>query len=138
MEMGNTAAPATIELTLSRAEELALEGNPLIHAADDRARAADRQASQSLSPADPTLMFESDDAGFRGPMAQQMLSLGEDLGFPGRSIAQADVDGAEAKRQAALAQDTRRMIVLQARQAYWDFYFRQKVSGVLEDAQRTW
>jgi outer membrane protein, heavy metal efflux system len=137
MEMGN-AAPATIALTLSKAEALALEGNPHIHAADDRARAATRQQSQSLSPADPTLMFESDDAGFYGPSAQQMWSLGEDLGFPGRSIAQADVDGAEAKKQAALAQDTRRMIVLQARQAYWDFYFRQKVSEVLQEAQKSW
>jgi outer membrane protein TolC len=138
MEMGNGSAPATIELTLLKAEELAFEGNPHIHAAEDRAQAASRQTSQSLSPADPTFMFESDDAGFYGPMAQQMFSLGEDLGFPGRSIAQADVDGAEAKKQAALAQDTRRMILLQARQAYWDFYFRQKVSEVLEDAQRTW
>ena len=137
MEMGN-AAPATIDLTLSKAEELALEGNPHIHAADDRAQAATRQASQSLSPADPTLMFESDDAGFYGPSPQQMWSLGEDLGFPGRSIAQADVDGAEAKKQTALAQDTRRMILLQARQAYWDFYFRQKVSEVLQEAQKNW
>lgn len=135
------SAPATIKLTLQKAEELALSGNPHIHAAEARAKAASRQVSQTLSPADPVVMIDrTGQAGsplnFTG--GTEMWMVEENLGFPGKSIAKADADGAEAKRMGAEAQNTRRMILMQARQTYWEFYYRQKVSGIQQDAQGRW
>src|SRR5258708_5532452 len=62
----------------------------------------------------------------------------ENLGFPGKSFAQADVDGAETAKQRAMAKDTRRTILLQTRQTFWDFYYRQKVYDLLTEAQSEW
>ena len=58
--MESSTAPTTIELTLSKAEEMALDGNPRIHAADKRADAAGKQTLQTLAPADPMFMIERD------------------------------------------------------------------------------
>lgn len=132
MEMGSNGSPATIELTLPKAEELALEGNPHIHAADKRVEAASRQSLQSLAPADP--MFTLDNT-FQG---MEMWQVEENLGFPGKSFAQADVDNAETAKQKAMARDTRREILLQTRQTFWDCYYRQKVYDLLAEAQNQW
>ena len=129
---GAASFPATISLTLAKAEELALAGNPHIHAADERAQAASKQAPQDLSPADPVFMIDKTTPGMETWMVD------EDLGFPGKSLAKADVDGAETKRLQAMALDTRRSILFQARQAFWDFYFRQKAYALLGDAQKQW
>ncbi len=130
MDMG--AAPTTIDLTLAKAEELALAGNPHIHAAEDRAKAADKRVLPSLFPDDPQVMVDTTVPGM------EMWQVGEKLGFPGKGIAKADRAGAEAKKAAAEAEDTKRSIVLQARQAYWDFYYRDKVDAILQDAQERW
>jgi cobalt-zinc-cadmium efflux system outer membrane protein len=123
---------AVIELTLQKAEELALAGNPHIHAADDRAKAAGKQVLPSLFPDDPMFMIDTTNPG----MEQWMVE--EKLGFPGKGIAKADMYGAEAKKTQAEALGTRRMIVLQARQAFWEFYYRQKVDAILEESQSRW
>jgi outer membrane protein TolC len=69
-------------------------------------------------------------------MDQWMIE--EKLGFPGKGIAQADVYGAEAKESRAEASVERRTIVLQARQAFWEFYYRSKVDGLLQEAEKNW
>lgn len=130
MDMG--AAPTTIDLTLAKAEELALAGNPHIHAAEERAKAAGKRVLPTLFPDDPQVMVDTTVPGM------EMWQVGEKLGFPGKGIAKADRAGAEAKKAAAEAEDTRRSIVLQARQAYWDFYYRDKVDAILQDAQERW
>ncbi len=122
----------TVALTLQKAEELALAGNPHIHAADDRANAAEKKILPSLFPSDPMLMVDTTNPG----MEQWMVE--EKLGFPGKGIAQADVYGAEAKKAKAMASDERRSITLQARQAYWEFYYRTKVFGILQEAEKSW
>lgn len=137
----DASAPATIKLTLQKAEELVLSGNPHIHAAEARAKAASRQVSQTLSPADPVVMI--DKTGQEGsPLnfasGTEMWMVEENLGFPGKSIAKADAEGAEAKRMGAEAKNTHRMILMQARQTFWEFYYRQKVSGIQRDAQSRW
>ena len=132
MEMGSSTIPATISLTLPKAEEMALSGNPHIHAADKRVEAARKQKLQTLAPADP--MFTIDDT-FQG--ADNWM-VEENLGFPGKSFAQVDVDNAETAKQSAMAKDTRRTILLQARQTFWDFYYRQKVYDLLSEAQSQW
>lgn len=132
MDMGSSTAPATIDLTLPKAEELALKGNPQIHAADKRVDAAGKQAIQTLAPADPMLAVNQT---FQN---MDMWEVEENLGFPGKSFAQADVDNAEAAKQQAMAKDTRRSILLQTRQTFWDFYYRLMVYDVLEQAQAQW
>ncbi len=131
MEIGSTA-PATIEITLPKAEEMALEGNPHIRAADKRVEAAGKQNLQTLAPADPTFMVDDTFPDM------SMWQVEENLGFPGKSLAQLDVDKAETGKKQALAQDTRRTILLQTRQAFWDFYYRQKVYEVLAGSQSQW
>ena len=126
------ATPSTVDLSLAKAEELALAGNPHIRAADDRTQAAEKQVLPSLFPDDPTVMVDTTIPGM------EMWQVEEKLGFPGKGIAKADLYGAEAKRAGAEALDTRRSIVLQARQAYWDFYYRQKVDAILQEAQERW
>src|SRR5690242_13603261 len=118
------SAATTVALTLQKAEELALAGNPHIHAADDRAKAAGKQVLPSLFPDDPMVMVDTTNPGM------EMWMVEEKLGFPGKGIAKADVNGAEAKRMEAEAEGTRRSIVLQARQAYWEFYYRGKVDEI--------
>ena len=132
MEMGPNGSPTTIELTLPKAEELALEGNPHIHAADKRVEAASKQSLQTLAPADPTFTLDNT---FQG---MEMWQVEENLGFPGKSFARADVDNAETAKQKAMAKDTRRAILLQTRQTFWDFYYRQKVYDLLAEAQNQW
>ncbi|HJT24177.1 MAG TPA: TolC family protein, partial [bacterium] len=132
MNMGNGAAPATLELSLPKAEELALLGNPHIHAVDKLVDAAAKQSLQTLAPADPTLML---DTTFPNT---QMWQVEENLGFPGKGFAQVDVDNAQTAKQRALARDERRTILLQTRQTFWDFYYRQKVYDVLTQAQQQW
>ncbi len=128
----DSSASATVQLTLQKAEELALSGNPHIRAAEERTRAADKQVLPTLFPDDPTVMVDTTFPGM------EMWQVEEKLGFPGKGIAKADMAGAEAKKTDAEAQDTRRSIVLQARQAYWDFYYRSKVDKVLQEAQARW
>lgn len=130
MDMGS--APATIDLTLQKAEELALNGNPHIHAADKLVDASEKQSLQTLAPADPTFTL---DKTFQD---QTMWQVEENLGFPGKSFAQVDVDNAEVGKQKALAKDMRRSILLQARQTFWDFFYRQKVYDVQSEAQQQW
>jgi outer membrane protein TolC len=132
MEMTGSGAPATIELTLLKAEELALKGNPHIHAADKRVDAASKQSLQTLAPADPTFTIDETFANMT------MWQVEENLGFPGQSFAQVDVDNAETGKQQAMAEDTRRTILRQTRQTFWDFYYRQKVYDVLDDSQKQW
>ncbi len=131
-EASDLSAPTTVELTLQKAEDLALAGNPHIHAADDRAHAVQKQVLPSLLPDDPMFMIDTTNPGM------EMWMVGEKLGFPGKGIAKADMVGAEAKKMEAMAEDTRRSIVLQTRQAFWDFYYRQKVDAILQDAQTKW
>ena len=130
MNMGS--APATIGLTLQKAEDLALKGNPHIHAADKLVNAADKQSLQTLAPADPTFTL---DKTFQD---QTMWQVEENLGFPGKSLAQVDVDNAEAGKQKALAKDMRRSILFQTRQTFWDFFYRQKVYDIQAEAQQQW
>ncbi len=132
MNHGIEGNSSTISLTLSKAEELALSGNPHIKAADDRAQASGDRVLPALFPDDP--MFEIDNTV--PGMDQWMIE--EKLGFPGKGIAQADVNGAEAKKSQAEASVERRSIVLQARQAFWEFYYRQKVDGLLQEAEKNW
>lgn len=132
MDMGSSAAPATIELTLPEAEEMASRGNPHIHAADKRVEAASKQNLQTLAPADPVLMLDETFAD------QKMWQVEESLGFPGKSLAQVDVDNAETKKQQAMARDTRRSILLQTRETFWEFYYRQRVFDLLNEAQKEW
>ena len=130
--LDKASSPTTVLLTVDKAESLALEGNPDIHAAADRARAAQKQVMPSLFPDDPMFMIDTTNPGM------EQLMVEEKLGFPGKGIAKADMYGAEAKKMEAMAADSRRSIVLQARQAYWDFFYRQKVGTVLQDAQERW
>ncbi len=132
MDHGADGAPSTILMTLAKAEELALAGNPHIKAADERAHASDEKVMPSLLPADPMLMIDTTNPG----MQQWMVE--EKLGFPGKGIAQADVYGAEAQESRAEASVERRTIVLQARQAFWEFYYRFKVDGLLQEAEKNW
>ncbi len=132
MEMGSLTAPTTIELTLPKAEEMALMGNPHIHAADKRVDAAGKQSLQTLAPADPTFMIDDTFPN------TNMWQVEENLGFPGKSFAQVDVDNAETGKQKAMARDMRREILLQTRQTFWDFYYRQKVYDVLDESQKQW
>lgn len=132
LAQGTPSAPATIGLTLDKAEELALEGNPDVKAAEDRAQAADKYALPSLFPEDPMVMVDTTNPGM------EMWMVEDKLGFPGKGIAKADMYGAEAKRMRADALDERRLTVLKARQAYWDFYYRLKVDAILQDAQAQW
>jgi outer membrane protein TolC len=132
MEHGSEGVPSTILLSLTKAEDLALSGNPHIRAADERAKASDEKVLPSLFPDDP--MFEIDTTN---PGMQQWM-IEEKLGFPGKGIAQADVYGAQAKEARAEASVERRSIVLQARQAFWEFYYRQKVDGLLQEAEKNW
>lgn len=127
--MNMDSAPATVQLTLDKAAQLALEGNPQIHAADDLADAARQRVLPSLFPDDPTLMVDTTIPGM------QMWLVEEKLGFPGKGLAQADINGALAKKMDAQALDERRAIVLQAQEAFWDFYYRQKVDAILQEAQ---
>jgi len=132
MEMGSSSAPQTIGLTLPIAEEMALKGNPHVHAADKRVDAAGKQSLQTLAPADPTFMID------RTFPDTNMWLVEENLGFPGKSLAQVDLDNAETDKQRAEARDTRRSILLQTQQTFWDFYYRQKVYGVLDESQKLW
>ncbi|MGH7739279.1 MAG: TolC family protein [bacterium] len=141
-EMDHSSAPTTIELTLPKAEQLALKRNPLIHAADKREDAASKQKLQTLAPADPTFMIERDgESGgplnLDGPGVNTWM-VSEDLGFPGQSLVKVDVDNAETAKQKAMADDARRLILLQTRQTFWEFYYRQKVFGILDEAQKQW
>ncbi len=134
-EVDNNAdlsSPTTIELTLQKAEELALAGNPNIHAADYRASAAQKRVLPSLMPDDPMFMIDTTNPGM------EMWMVEEKLGFPGKGISKADVSGAEAKEAKAMADNERRSVVLQAREAYWDFYYRQKIDAILQDAKTKW
>ena len=133
--------PATIALTLEKAEELALAGNPHIHAADYRVAGAEKQVLPSLMPADPVFMI--DKGGESGdPLnfgtGQEMWMVEENLGFPGKGIVQADVKGAEAGQARADARGTRLSVLYQARQAYWEFYYRTQVDSVLQEVQAQW
>ena len=101
-------------------------------AADERANASDEKVLPSLFPADPMFMIDTTNPG----MEQWMVE--EKLGFPGKGIAQADVYGAEAQESRAEAAVERRTIVLQARQAFWEFYYRSKVDGLLQEAEKKW
>src|SRR5581483_11169042 len=80
MEMGSSTAPVTVELTLQKAEDMALKGNPHIHAADKRVDAAGKQSIQTLAPADPTFMIDDTFAN------TNMWLVEENLGFPGKSF----------------------------------------------------
>jgi len=126
------SAPATIDLTLQKVEELALAGNPHIHAADDRAKAADKETLPAFFPDDPMVMIDTTNPGM------QMWMVEEKMGFPGKGAAKSDVKAAEARGMKAEALSTRRMIVLQAQQAYWEFYYRGKVDAILQEAQSRW
>lgn len=135
------AVPVTVNLTLAKAEELAMKGNPHIHAAQARAEAASKEVLPSLMPSDPVFMIDKtgengDPLHFSSGMEMWMVE--ENLGFPGKGIAKADAMGAEAKRMQAEAQATDREILLQARQAFWEFYFRTQVDGILKDAEKNW
>lgn len=126
------SAPATVELTQAKAEELALAGNPHIKAAEDRAEAADKNTLPAFFPDDPMVMVDTTNPGM------QMWMVEEKMGFPGKGAAKADMNGAEARKMKAEALGTRRSIVLQARQAYWEFYYRSKVDGILQEVQAKW
>ncbi len=127
-----TLAPVTIVLTLPKAQEMALSGNPHIHAASARAQAAGKQVLPSLFPEDPMVMVDTTNPGM------EMWMVEEKLGFPGKGIAKADMLGAEAKRLSAESSGVQRSILLQAQQAYWEFYYRQKVDAILQEAQARW
>lgn len=142
MNMEASTTQTTINLTLAKAEEMALGGNPHIRAAEKRVDAAGKQSLQTLAPADPTFMIERDGENnsplnLAGPGVNTWM-LSEDLGFPGKSLAKVDVDHAETDKQRAVAKDTRREILLQVRQTFWDFYYRQKIYDVQQDAQKQW
>jgi len=124
--------PATVDLTQQKAVELALKGNPHIKAADERADAAGRQSLPALFPDDPMVMVDTTNPGM------QMWMVEDKLGFPGKGIAKADMAGAEAKKMRAMALETRRSISLQAKQAFWDFYYRQRVDTILQEVQERW
>jgi outer membrane protein, heavy metal efflux system len=124
--------PATIQLTLQKAEELALAGNPEIQAADKRSQAAGKQVLPSYFPDDPTLMVDTTNPGM------EMWMVGEKFGFPGKGGAKAGLNSAEAKKMQAMGDETRRAVVLQARRAFWEFYYRQKVDEILQEAQARW
>jgi cobalt-zinc-cadmium efflux system outer membrane protein len=128
----SASASATVELTQAKAEELALAGNPHIKAAEDRAEASDKVVAPAYLPEDPMVMVDTTNPGM------QMWMLEEKMGFPGKAAAQAEMNGAEARRMEAEALGTRRSIVLQARQAYWEFYYRSKVDGILQEVQAKW
>ena len=109
-----------------------MAGNPSIQAADDRTLAVKKQELPSLFPDDPMLMVDTTNPGM------EMWMVGEKFGFPGKGGAKAGMYAAEAKKMKAMAEETRRATVLQARQAFWEFYYRQKVDEILLEAHARW
>jgi outer membrane protein TolC len=136
-----SGAPTTLELTLQKVEEMALTRNPHIHAAGHRANAAGKKVLPSLLPSDPMFMIDrsgqsGDPLNFSSGMEMWMVE--QELGFPGKGIAEADARGAEAGRLRAQEKDTRRFILKEIRQAFWEFYYRRKVWEVRKDAEKRW
>jgi outer membrane protein TolC len=131
----------TLELTLDKVETMALSRNPHILAAGQRAEAAGKRVLPSLFPSDPMFMIEKNGmtgGPFNFSSGMETWMLEQSMPFPGMTIAEADVQGAEAARLRAEEKDARRRILKDIRQAFWDFYARRKVWEVRKEAEKRW
>lgn len=137
-----TAAPATVVLTLEKAEALALGESPAVSAAREREKAAHRRVLPAYLPNDPAVMVERSGEP-NGPFnwngaTMEMLMAEEQIRFPGKSLVEASRLRAEARKASSDSDNTRRNILLQAREGYWDFYYRSKVAAILNETETQW
>jgi outer membrane protein TolC len=142
LALAEPAAPVTIALTLEKAEALALAQSPSLSAATDRAKAADRRVLPTYLPNDPMLMVDrSGQTGSPldwGGANTEMWMVEEQFRFPGKSLVEAGKMRAEARSAEAMADNARRTALLQAREAFWDFYFRTRVADILFETEAQW
>jgi cobalt-zinc-cadmium efflux system outer membrane protein len=131
-----------VTLTLERAEALALAQSPSLMAATERAKAAGRRVLPNYLPNDPMLMVErSGQTGSPldwGGATMEMWMAEEQFRFPGKSLVEASKMRAEARKATADSDNTRRNALLQAREAYWDFYYRSRVGNILSETDAQW
>lgn len=135
-------ASAPVTLTLEKAEALALAGNPSLLSARDRSEAAGKRVLPAYLPNDPMLMVERT-GQTRSPLDwggadMEMWMAEEQVRFPGKSLAEGGIRGAEARKAEAESRDARRMALRAAREAYWDFYLRAKTAGLLAANEDRW
>jgi outer membrane protein TolC len=136
------AAPATVVLTLEKAEAFALGESPAVSAAREREKAARRRVLPAYLPNDPMVMVERSGEP-NGPFnwngaTMEMLMAEEQIRFPGKSLVEASRLRAEARKASSDSDNSRRNILLQAREGYWDFYYRARVAAILNETESQW
>lgn len=137
-----SADPAPVTLTLQDAERIALERNAGYRAAMERETSAARRSSLPLLPSDPMLMLEKGGQEGSplhwGSADRETWMLSQEFRFPGKGLADAAAMRASARVSSAAAEEARRRVLMEAREAWWEFYFRTRMAQVHQDTARQW
>lgn len=119
-----TAAPPADTLTIAEAIRLALANNPMLHAADFAAQAAQQRVGPAGALPDPQLQFglmnrmASDWGSTADPMTMNQIQLMQMIPFPGKLGRTRDAARHQAAAAGADAVEQRRMLVAQVEEAY--------------------
>ena len=129
-------------LSLSMAEETALKLNPHLLAARAEAEAAGTRPLRALVPYNPMIMvgYSGQDHSPLNLDAATGLSLmwEQRWDFPGKAIVEAGGERASLRNARAAEQLARRLALLHARRAYWDYEYNHAIHQLRQEARSQW
>lgn len=135
-------AQAADTLTAARAVALALEANPMLHAARLRAEAAAERAPQAGALPDPQLSFGLmnriwGDFGDTGePMTMNQVQLTQMLPWPGKLGNRAEREQGLAVAASLEADESAAMLAARVRMVYYDLAAVDRALEIMEETRR--
>ncbi|MBF0282718.1 MAG: TolC family protein [Zetaproteobacteria bacterium] len=129
-------------LTLKEAEQLALENNPSLHAANSHALAMAAIPAQVGSLPDPTLSLNALNLPVNSfsttqvDMTQMQMGISQRLPFPGKLRLQAEVAERFAKAAECDRDELRLLLQRNVRIHWWNLIYLDKALGLIQNNQR--
>ena len=136
-----TAATQTDTLTIAEANRLALANNPMLHAAEFSAQAAQQRIGPAGALPDPQLQFgpmnrmASDLGSTSDPMTMNQVQLMQMLPFPGKVGRARDAVRHQAAAAGADVVEQRRMLIAQVEEAYSMLAYTDRALGAMGRTQ---
>jgi len=128
-------------LTLSRAERLALDNNPALAAAGQRAEALAAVPSQVGSLPDPMLALNALNlpvdtfSNTQEPMTQMQLGVSQALPFPGKLSLKAETASRVAEAAVQDRQEMRLLLLRNTRIHWWNLAYLDKALSIIRQNQ---
>ena len=138
LSSAQTAAPPADTLTITEAIRLALANNPMLHAAEFSAEAAQQRIGPAGALPDPQLQFglmnrmASDLGSTVDPMTMNQVQLMQMLPFPGKLGHARDAARHQAAAAGSDALEQRRMLVVQVEETYSTLAYTDRALGAME------